>query len=347
MRKRSSRTGFTLVELLVVIAIIGVLVALLLPAVQAARAAANRMSCGNNLKQIALAVHNYHDTHKTLPTMRTQSFSGDGYAWRVSILPQMEQQAAFDAIETYRNAVNGNHWWTSPAAPNQAPFRGMEISAYICPADGGLTAPRPNTTDQGRASYQVCYGTTTRQAGTGHNMSTGTSATNGMFQRQQFNRMADVFDGLSNTIMLGERCMANGTNRTDVKGNVAAGMGDADSTIEAHATECLGKSVGSQGKVIAGSPPSVEDNYPGQYWNCGNSFYAGFGTVLPPNQISCTVAATNGHDQWGVYTASSRHSGGAQFALGDGSVRFVSDTVDILTYRAAGTRSGMESLQLP
>jgi prepilin-type N-terminal cleavage/methylation domain-containing protein/prepilin-type processing-associated H-X9-DG protein len=335
------RSGFTLVELLVVIAIIGVLVALLLPAVQAARAAANRMSCGNNVKQLGIGNHNYHDTFKTLPPL---SVGGpwDTFAWRVHLLPFIEQSSVYDGI-TFSNSTSPTYHvpWSStqPDAQGRLPgYRGVEISAFVCPADGGLTAAAPNTNTIGRVSYRACVGTTINNNATGD--------TNGMFRAVQGRSFADTFDGLSNTVMVSEMCMANVGNRTDVKGNVLHSIaGGADATF---AQACLAASDGGNGKKIPqGSVGNVVTAYsPGSRWPDGRPVFSAVTTYLGPNQISCKEGG-NTDQQYGAYTANSRHSGGVMVGMGDGSVKFVSETIDLPTWHAAGTRSGGEAIQLP
>jgi prepilin-type N-terminal cleavage/methylation domain-containing protein len=336
------RSGFTLVELLVVIAIIGVLVALLLPAVQAARAAANRMSCGNNVKQMGIGLHNYHDTFKVLPPL---SVGGpwDTFAWRVHILPFIEQQAIYDGI-TFSNITSPTQHvpWSGTQADAQGRlpgYRGAEVSAFVCPADGGLTAANPNSAVLiGRANYRACVGTTINNNATGD--------TNGIFRAVQARGLADVFDGTSNTVMVSEMCMANIGNRTDVKGNVVHSVaGGADA---AFASACLANSEGNSGKKISqGAIGNVVTAYsPGQRWPDGRPVFSAVSLFLGPNQISCKEGG-NTDQQYGAYTANSRHSGGVMTGLGDGSVKFVADSIDLAVWHAAGTRGGGESLQLP
>ncbi|HEV7280632.1 MAG TPA: DUF1559 domain-containing protein [Pirellulaceae bacterium] len=336
-------SGFTLVELLVVIAIIGVLVALLLPAVQAARAAANRMSCGNNMKQLGLAVHNYHDTFKTAPPLAVGG-PWNVFSWRMHILPFMEQSAVYDGINFSGSTSPTQHVPWSPdqadAAGLRPTYRGVEISAFVCPADGGLSPAAPNTNSQSRANYRASVGTSVVDAN-GINNSWGD--TDGMFRPVQGRNFAETFDGLSNTVMLSEMCMYAGTNRTDVRGNTVGGI--SGSTNVGVTQACLAASEGGAGKKLP-TGATLSNHRPGQRVSDGRPFFSAVVTQLGPNQISCTE--TQGDDnRYDVYTANSRHSGGVQCTLGDGSVKFVADSVDLLVWRAAGTRGGGESLQLP
>lgn len=204
-RKLNSRPdAFTLVELLVVIAIIGILVGLLLPAVQAAREAARRMQCQNNLKQLGLAMHMHHDTYKKFPYLR----SGGGqnrHTWAMQLLPFMEQGNLYN---TYKNPITGvsqtdgfnNHTATDPI---MVAARQAQITTFFCPSRRGPVSVSPITTGStvtGTPSdYTACTG------------STSTAPTNGAFTLVNSNHMLttvnlrDMTDGTSNTIMLGEK----------------------------------------------------------------------------------------------------------------------------------------------
>lgn len=201
---KERRSAFTLVELLVVIAIIGILVGLLLPAVQAAREAARRMQCQNNLKQFGLAMHMHHDTYKVFPYLR----SGGGqnrHTWAIQLMPFMEQKSIY---ETYKNPIAGvsvtdgfnNHTATHP---DIVAVRQSQLSMFFCPSRRGAPSLSPITTGStvlGMPSdYAACTG------------NTSTAPTNGVFRLVNSNhmkektRMAEITDGLSNTTMLGEK----------------------------------------------------------------------------------------------------------------------------------------------
>lgn len=318
--KFAFRRGFTLVELLVVIAIIGVLVALLLPAVQAAREAARRMRCQNNLKQIGLASHNHHDVTGELP----RAFSPTtGLSWHVYILPYIEQQALFNAFDTTTN--NPAH-----TAPNRNDPHGlMIIQTYQCAScsvkrqlfnppnntNGTTDLIPPNTGTP--AAVPHYYGVNGPRGGVGNGGGGGggggvssypvgttlhegvPAATSGMFQRDGTIRMARVTDGVSNTIMVAEMSWVSpqyGTRyRTWVRG------GD----------EYAG--------VVAGRPSFV---------------VSGRNVTNPINSILTANLIVPYNDM----PFGSMHPGGMNVCLGDGSVRFVSQNLSMSTYRALSSR---------
>jgi prepilin-type N-terminal cleavage/methylation domain-containing protein/prepilin-type processing-associated H-X9-DG protein len=211
-----SRPGFTLIELLVVIAIIGVLIGLLLPAVQRVREAASRMSCQNNLKQVGLALHNHHDRHDRFPPGYTANATntdgtGPGWGWAAHLLPDLEQENLHRTIDFTRPltapanapAVAANvKFLRCPSDPRQDPIRSSD---FVNP--GGLTG------ELGRSNYVGCYGNTPFLNESPAVLTTpltidGISG-RGLFHRNSATRIADVRDGTSNTIAVGEKSAAN------------------------------------------------------------------------------------------------------------------------------------------
>lgn len=205
----SNTQGFTLVELLVVIAIIGVLVGLLLPAVQAAREAARRMSCSNNLKQIGLALHNYHDTFQRLPPgiiddSSSQSSAVAGWGWCVAILPFVEQTTLFDAMRVNQQTLNQHRGSTTETVTTVETT--TPVAAFECPSDPG---PSINTKRGGHAktNYVGVFGSgnSTSNANSGyHDSNAKSSQFNGLFAGNSKVRFRDILDGLSNTFAVGE-----------------------------------------------------------------------------------------------------------------------------------------------
>ncbi len=197
--QRTRRDGFTLIELLVVIAIIGLLVALLLPAVQQAREAARRTQCRDHLKQLALALHNYHDAHQTLPSgyVYRPDFStsppnnGAGFSWGAMILPYIEQSSVYHELN-WNVAIYH--------AANETP-RKRHLKVFLCPndskSDGGFLEMGPLPEYYAMASYVACFGPP--------DLDDTQEKRDGMFSRNSRTRFGDVTDGLSNTLMLGER----------------------------------------------------------------------------------------------------------------------------------------------
>ncbi|MFI4875195.1 MAG: DUF1559 domain-containing protein [Blastopirellula sp. JB062] len=308
--RNSHRTGFTLVELLVVIAIIGVLIALLLPAVQQAREAARRMSCSNNMKQLGLALHNYHDTYRAFP------FGGLGEfqtSWMVAIMPQIEQSNVFDQIEPgvfsgFPHGTNAEllHEWTP--------------DFNWCPSS---TANRLNRRDDedyrlATASYIGIAGATTSATDssdpTGADRcisgSQGYACSNGMLVPNTVTKMRDATDGLTNTIIVAEQS-AMGRNST-------GGLTDIRSSYE---WGCWG----GPGAITA--PPEIDGTYKwdGTPWSRNTTT-----TRYPIN----TITQGGGNDRDGTNTAiHSEHPGGAMVLRGDASVAFAAETMNLITLR--------------
>jgi prepilin-type N-terminal cleavage/methylation domain-containing protein/prepilin-type processing-associated H-X9-DG protein len=306
----SRRRGFTLIELLVVIAIIAVLVALLLPAVQQAREAARRASCKNNLHQIGLALHNYHDTSNTLPPGWIGSANGPNrWGWGTFILPQLDQQPLYDAIGVAQGMdVNSNMAIGFNAVMTTLPQPGLlqkTLAVYRCPTDMGtdtVDTPLPNgyvvmmppmasSTSFGRSNYAGVLGANYDWTINWMMGPMPTTPMKGAFSWSSRRRFGDFRDGLSNTFLVGER-------RSPMLAN---GMYSGGDTIWAG----VGCDSMPQGMALA-----LGD------CNAGN----------PVNFKS--AMAPDGNMSPAPYSAfSSLHSGGAQFLFGDGTVRFISESI--------------------
>ena len=302
-------SGFTLVELLVVIAIIGILIALLLPAVQAAREAARRMTCSNNLKQIGLAVHTYHDGHNALPMVTPYSdvsVTAPGPVWAALILPQLERQAIYDLFDfTYRLSHARN-----------AEAVQTVVSTYVCPSAQGASNPVFENRSEANGSinpkvalgmwYPLSMGPTQPDACyycpiaapsyccQGYNYGTSGPPNNstGMFGRHPDGfRLADVTDGLSNTFMAGEHLPR----------------------------QCV---------YISAYAPN----------------FAISGTQIPLNTFELCLAPPGCHAR--ACGFKSDHPDGAQFVMGDGSVHFVNAAIDYRLYNGLGTRNGGEQVSV-
>ena len=305
------RVGLTLIELLVVIAIIGILIALLLPAVQKVREAANRAKCANNLKQLALAMHHYHDALGTLPDGGIDHFSGN---WQVSILPFIEQQAMYQLYQGYGTAQSVIR------ADNITNVTGRELTLCTCPSDTPAL-PGGHTWDHcSYHNYAANFGNTA-VADSNSNTAMQTLATyNGLtfggapFSYNRPQRLSDITDGTSTTLMLAEVIQGQGV---DVRG--FTWWGDAGAFVTS----------------LLPNDPS------GDYVN---HYYCNTNPPNPPARECGVDMQTNG-SYVRAFAARSRHPGGVNVALCDGSCRFIADGVAALTWQQLGTSQGGEVIQ--
>jgi len=330
------RIAFTLVELLVVIAIIGILVALLLPAIQAAREAARRTQCVNNLKQLGIALHNYHDTHKIFPpgglwsctapwttpipaqctapnfTAPPQVFRGSTF---VHLLPYVEQQSLYDAVDFKTGNVHDQN-------VSGLPLRQHIIPAYVCPSDTnsglfandravGNYAGSEGNQSKGNSGPTGCNGCTDGSVfgalNTACNLPGALGLVRGVFYREGHNwvcSMRDITDGLSSTIMMGEV-------RRDCSTHVQAG------------------------------------------WANSNNQSGMTTTAIPLNYDSCDKVNNGIPDCWRscnwntAFGFKSLHPGGAHFVLGDASTRFFNQNIEWCTYQKLGHKSDGEPVSVP
>ena len=344
MRKWLSRAGFTLVELLVVIAIIGILIALLLPAVQAAREAARRSQCTNNLKQIGLAFHGYHDVYRTFPAIayRSHYIQGGsssnvwwtGFTAMTMILPYMEQGTIYDRID----------WTCRPESnPNNQLFRLAPISAYQCPSDSRY----------GNASYPAYCN---------YNVSNGSNFLNvswqyenGMFRRDPGREVAirDVRDGTTNTILACETLLGDASTAQSSWGDIASVALPfswnqpviTQAQMSQWGQQCLAMFQAGSTNTHAASAGWIKNDTGERYWVPRYGLGNALTPLAPPNwqYPNCS------HGSWstgpGTFVgARSRHPGGANHTLGDGSVRFISETIDFNTYQYLGNREDKQAI---
>ena len=337
------RGGFTLVELLVVIAIIGILVGLLLPAVQAAREAARRMSCSNNLKQLGLACHNYESTHKTLSRLSTTGLTDWGYDqnWNgfsphTGLLPYIEQgplysQVYFENHRTYPH-YQGHPWQGDIAAPPGKSMTAKQVFATKIP---GLKCPSDKKyPDAAYPGNNYAY-----SAGTNLGWYVSPGNKNGFWKRDLDVAFGDVTDGLSNTIMIGEfvKGDADGSTFTNF-GDIARGLAFPTTAqknwTQADLTAFAVTTLAGGGNHVSGA---------GSHWIGPGMYNTAFNTLAPPNWQGAAGNNCGGcgeGDNDGVYPARSRHTGGAMHTMGDGSVQFISQNIDLLTYQGLGTAIG-------
>jgi type II secretory pathway pseudopilin PulG len=302
----------------VVIAIIAILIALLLPAVQQAREAARRTACRNNMKQLGLAMHNYHDTHNTF----TFGWNQHGMAWSAMILPQLELGTVYNSL-TFAESGPGN--WDNPVAGGNQKSVGIVIPVFRCPS---MAQPLKifvgqHNTDRVPCSYRVCASGSAIYDWDNHTPAGAewlyNIPQNGMCFGASSTRMRDVTDGTSNTILVGESYTDNDFSQDLVVPDVwYIGSFQIDAwDVNADGTPTSG--------AISGS----------------NEFTEFVGSTGAPLN-SRLIAATNGFQKQAAF--GSYHTGGAMFTLADGSARFISDNIDTTVYRSLGTKSRGETV---
>jgi len=364
--------AFTLVELLVVIAIIGILIALLLPAVQAAREAARRMQCSNNMKQFGLALHTYHDAYQSLPSSRmykpvvtnpVQDGATGGAAIRYSlltaILPYMEQTARY-------NEICSNDWahWVGRGRPAMS----APIPTYCCPSDGEAKTPGIDG-DVARSNVVIsrsdfAFVTDKPDVGDPWGSSARACASRSLFSVNRWAPMSAAADGTSNTLAASEIVTSPSKSTNKIKEALAIIDGSQRPQL------CLDAKIGGRGGELGPTVQIHSQNNRGSYFTSSTHMWTGFNTILPPNSPSCTGGDWNSWED-GVMSSGSNHTGGVNTAMLDGSAHFVSDTIscgDLTTktpalpefeggrspsysnygvWGALGTPSGGESVTLP
>ncbi len=354
--------GFTLVELLVVIAIIGILVSLLLPAVQAAREAANRMQCANNIRQLAIAVQNYTNVHKQMPGLNYglgDNSKSSGFSPFVALCPYMEQMPLSDSITNYvrKNGVtNLQVTSTSISADNinSPPWR-CQIPTLICPSGYYAETIHP-TFLTGATSYFASMGDFPMYINPGNAKLTNDYPSlkgigRGPFQTQDWVSLSSVKDGTSNTVAFGERIIGRVSSGGGGKslrmkdtyvvmawksGSVSCSDPCATSGTPMYPSKCM-EFIGLAGDYIQPMPSGsglTINSLCGRNWAYGDALSSTFSTILPPNGPSCTSL------YWYLAGLSSNHQGGANVVFLDGSVKFISDLIDYGDFSKPPVRSG-------
>lgn len=307
---KTNRQAFTLVELLVVIAIIGILVGLLLPAVQSAREAARRMQCSNNLKQLALATHNYESAYKKFPGPAGDSLYG--YSFQAKLLPFVEQANLHNLIDYQQPLLQGLPWRPT-VNPALIPVVDKPLGVFLCPSDPGEVVYTESGQDWAGLNYVV-------NAGPGVGLLYCSRAdTSGIVWRGSNVKIADLTDGTSNTLLITETLMGR--------------RGADTTTLIDHRTQL---------KRVSGGPPCVSpaaelvaragSRYEGRragQWIRNITYQTFINGFFPPNARDPDVS----HHGECVSGARSQHTGGVNAALSDGSIQFVSQNIDLETWR--------------
>jgi prepilin-type N-terminal cleavage/methylation domain-containing protein/prepilin-type processing-associated H-X9-DG protein len=334
-RTTDRRAGFTLVELLVVIAIIGILIGLLLPAVQAAREAARRMSCTNNLKQIILAVHNYESATKRLPPAWTRpAVSGDGWSAQARILPYIENIALASAID-----FSGGYGRAKIVVDGRSiKVSSFRVPVYLCPSD--VLDEGRNDNNGEPEHYPLSYG---YNAGPWLVFDPNNDVPGpGTFQAGRVSRFRDVLDGLSNTLGFGEvKAWTPYYRDVEIPGTLPTPVEPTE---------------------ICSLAGSFKPNTGHTEWVDGRVHQSGFTTTFSPNRkVVCDINGASydldftnireGKNTTALTQASvtsrSYHTGGVNATMMDGSVRFVTDSIDLDLWRNLSTRAGGESVTVP
>lgn len=356
--RRRAQLAFTLIELLVVIAIIGLLVALLLPAIQSTREAARRMQCANNLKQIGLALHNYHSAYREFP----QNMPGGGkesgdrcttgfYSWLAAILPQIEQGNLFESIDfdvemadpgscndVFGPTISGNH-------PNAAAAH-TAVQEFLCPSEAegpfgnamvmGSSDPAGDSyaANAGWSSFSTGVKGERRAPDAVHNGFIGlwTPAVEVRWHYQRPIRMADVTDGLSNTAAVSERLIMAASS--------VSGIRNSNPVLQSHHTT---ENARTQSQIAHNCRLAHSDvwhsAFQGRSWISGWTLTAStYMHLYPPNNHSCHFHGGEGTGN-NIVTPSSNHPGGVHVTMGDGRVVFVNESIDQEVWWLLGSRN--------
>ena len=322
----SGRRAFTLVELLVVIAIIGILVGLLLPAIQAAREAARRSECSNKLKQWGIALHNYHGVYKTFTSL-TQGTDGDGSGcgaaacgksgnrlWRsgfVSLLPYVEQQQLYeDWMAPQGIYPSGGPAMNPGCFSDYLPSR-AQVPTLLCPSDGGSKTAGAPSDWAGKTNFVFCNGDEL-----GVSPCNGKTNPRGIFGAQSFVSIAAIKDGTSNTVAMSECVVTANAGGNTIHGNWAD-FGCGSQNLPNPAV-CLVRK--GPGNTILGTTGGRR----GIHYGCGWFDVCGFNTILAPNSIGCFQSGWGGS----LLPPDSYHPGGVNALFADGSLRFISESIN-------------------
>jgi prepilin-type N-terminal cleavage/methylation domain-containing protein len=343
------RHGFTLIELLVVIAIIAVLIALLLPAVQQAREAARRAQCRNNLKQIGLALHNYHDAFQIFPFGKGASYSGGPpvyarWSQHAMILPYLDQANIYNLLD-FKNPPSTPGMagavpsfmpqFTSPSATN-ATASEMLIPMFLCPSD---LSPTTSINWPGQNNYAGNQGGWLCDRSDAQGAAGDVSPTEvqtGVFYYLSKCRAADITDGMSQTAFFSEKIRGQGV--PDPKSDLYV-MSAQTSAASTYST-CMATNTATATPLTS---------LWGASWVMGENCCTQYNHVSTPNTVSCAGTGFPGSmtNMAMQVSANSRHVGGVHVMMGDGAVHFASSNIDLGVWQAMGTRRGGEAYASP
>jgi prepilin-type processing-associated H-X9-DG protein len=345
------------VELLIVMAVISILIALLLPAVQAAREAARRMQCANNLKQFGLALHNYHSAMDCLPGMAPNSTNG--YSVQARLLPFMEQTQVYASVDLTKNLFDGSADVMPPTltlAPHMIAAGTTSIPAFRCPSDAGAEKTLSSgykitggsdIISLATGNYMVCTGSDyarPQEPGSRTVMGVTTAYTkpNGAFYHSSCYNFGNLTDGTTNTLLMSETLIGSGQSLTASYAQAVEDKLTRNYVVNNYSSAPTETDHTTLNTALAAitSPSWLATR--GGAWILTTPVFTTFGTFIPPNS---PIPSAQNMNQ-GFMAAKSYHSGGVNVLMADGSVRLVSDSVDPEKWKAAATIDGGETTGL-